>query len=157
MGLKAFYGDLSTPRIFAIDVDSMTRIVNPDISINAAAYPVDKVTNKLLYAITRGERSVTPIDLATHRAGTFDLMFEGIRSALKGPIQQTINLAERNLENELDARLVKTLFLVKYVQEFKASVRNLCVLMLDHFDQDVSELKKRIEESLNRLVNQVYI
>ena len=113
-----------------------------------------------------GERSMLGVfqevakKIADHELGeiaTFDLMFEGIRSALKGPIQQTINLAERNLENELDARLVKTLFLVKYVQEFKASVRNLCVLMLDHFDQDVSELKKRIEESLNRLVNQVYI
>jgi len=113
-----------------------------------------------------GERSMLGVfqevakRIADHELGelaTFDLMFEGIRSALKGPIQQTINLAEGNLENELDIRLVKTLFLVKYVQEFKASVRNLCVLMLDHFDQDVAELKKRIEESLNRLVNQVYI
>lgn len=70
MGLRAFYGDLSTPRIFAIDVGSMTRIVSPDITINAVAYPVDKIKNNLLFAITRGERSVTPIDLSTHRAGT---------------------------------------------------------------------------------------
>lgn len=70
MGLRAFYGDLSTPRLFAIDVDSMSRIVNPDITLNSTAYPVDKPNSTLLYAITRGERSITPVDLATYRAGT---------------------------------------------------------------------------------------
>ena len=69
MGLRAFYGDLATPRIFAIDVDSMARIASPDIKINAPAYPVDKVTPKLLFGVTRGLNSVTPIDLATLSAG----------------------------------------------------------------------------------------
>ena len=69
MGFRAFYGDLSTPRVFAIDVDSMTRIVNPDIAINSPAYPVDKVHPKLLYGVTRGEKSVTPIDLSKYAAG----------------------------------------------------------------------------------------
>jgi hypothetical protein len=69
MGLRAFYGDLSSPRVFAIDVDSMTRIVDSDITINAPAYPVDKVTSKLLYCVTRGEKSVTPIDLSTFKSG----------------------------------------------------------------------------------------
>ena len=68
MGLKAFYGDLTTPRVFAIDVDNMTRIVEDDIEINAPAYPVDKISSQLLYAITRGEQSVAPIDLKTYRA-----------------------------------------------------------------------------------------
>lgn len=70
MGLKAFYGDLSTPRVFAIDVDSMARIVEEDIPLAAPAYPVDKIKGDLLYAITRGERSVTPIDLGTYAAKT---------------------------------------------------------------------------------------
>lgn len=113
-----------------------------------------------------GERSMLGVfqevakSIAEHDLGdiaTFDLMFEGIRSALKGPIQQTINVAERNLDNKLAIKLIKALFLVKYVQEFKPTVRNLSVLMLDRFDQDVSNLKKRIEQALNELVDQVYI
>jgi len=48
MGLRAYYGDLSTPRVFAIDDDSMTRIVNPDIALNAPANPVGKAATKLL-------------------------------------------------------------------------------------------------------------
>ena len=113
-----------------------------------------------------GERSMLGVfqevakSIADHELGelaTFDLMFEGIRSALKGPIQHSIHLAERNLDNPLAIKILKALFLVKYVQEFKASSRNLQVLMLDHFDADIPELKKRMEEALTELVNQVYI
>lgn len=70
MGLRVFYGDLSFPRVFAIDVESMKRIVDPDIKINSPCYPVDKVDSHLLYGITRGENSVTPIDMRSNRAGS---------------------------------------------------------------------------------------
>ena len=70
MGLRAFYGDLSTPRVFAIDVNSMTRIVEEDIPLSAPAYPVDKISSHLLYAITRGENSITPIDIGTYSSQT---------------------------------------------------------------------------------------
>ncbi len=54
-------------------------------------------------------------------------------------------------------RLLKTLFLVKYVKEFKASVRNLCVLMFDSFEQDLSALREDVQEALNLLEQQTYI
>lgn len=88
---------------------------------------------------------------------TFDLMFEGIRSTLKSSIQSSILRAERNLDYPFAVRLLKTLFLVKYVKEFKASVRNLCVLMLDSFDQDLSTLRDTVQEALNLLEQQTYI
>ena len=69
MKLRAYYGDLSTPRVFAIDVNTMSRLVSPDIEINAPAYPIDKINDKLLLGITRGEKSVTPINLDSRRAG----------------------------------------------------------------------------------------
>jgi hypothetical protein len=49
---------------------------------------------------------------------TFDLMFEGIRTALKSQIQRAIIQAE-NTWTTFAIRLLKTLFLVKYVKEFK--------------------------------------
>lgn len=113
-----------------------------------------------------GERSMlgvfqqVAILIADHEIGqlaTFDLMFEGIRTALKANLQRAILTAERNLDKPFAVRLLKTLFLVKYVKDFKATVRNLCVLMLESFTQDLSELRKNVEEALNLLEQQTYI
>jgi len=88
---------------------------------------------------------------------TFDLMFEGIRTALKSSIQKSIIAAERNLDNRFAIQVLKALFLVKYVKEFKATIRNICVLMQDGFDRDMPRLTKKIEDALNLLENQTYI
>jgi len=88
---------------------------------------------------------------------TFDLMFEGIRTALKSSIQKSIITAERNLDSRFAIQVLKALFLVKYVKEFKATIRNISVLMQDGFDRDMPQLKKRIEDALNLLENQTYI
>jgi hypothetical protein len=88
---------------------------------------------------------------------TFDLMFEGIRTALKTAIQQSILKAERQLDNLFAIRLLKALFLVKYVKEFKPSIRNLCVLMHDSFERDIPTLRTEVEEALNLLEKETYI
>lgn len=88
---------------------------------------------------------------------TFDRMFEGIRSALKGGIQSAINVAERNLNDAHAVRVLKTLFLVKYVKEFKATPRNLSVLMLERFGEDIPAQHKKLEAALNLLEQQTYI
>jgi hypothetical protein len=113
-----------------------------------------------------GERSMlgvfqqVAVHIGDHRVGqlaTFDLMFEGIRSALKSQIQKAIIQAEKHLDNPFAVRLLKALFLIKYVKEFKASVRNLCVLMMESFDQDLPALRKEVEEALSLLEQQTYI
>ena len=113
-----------------------------------------------------GERSMLGVfqqvamQISEHEIGqlaTFDLMFEGIRTALKSQIQKAILTAEQHLDNPFAIRLLKALFLVKYVREFKATVRNLCVLMLDRFDGDLPALRKKVEEALNLLEQQTYI
>ncbi|MEZ6153394.1 MAG: BREX system P-loop protein BrxC [Pirellulaceae bacterium] len=113
-----------------------------------------------------GERSMLGVfqdvakGIADHAVGqlaTFDMMFEGLRTVLKSQIQSSIINAERNITNPLAVRLLKALFLVKYVREFKPTVRNLCVLMLDRFGMDLGQLQTDVEEALNLLENQVYI
>jgi len=88
---------------------------------------------------------------------TFDLMFEGIRTALKSQIQRAILVAEKNLGNDYAVQVLKALFLVKYVKEFKATLRNISILMLDNFDCDIATLQKNVEEALNLLEQQTYI
>ena len=113
-----------------------------------------------------GERSMlgvfqqVAIQIGDHEIGqlaTFDLMFEGIRTALKSNIQRAIIQAENHLDGPFAIRLLKTLFLVKYVKEFKPTLRNLCVLMLDGFNQDLPALRKRVEEALSLLEQQTYV
>lgn len=113
-----------------------------------------------------GERSMLGVfqQVAMHigdyeigHLATFDLMFEGIRSSLKANIQRSILNAETNLEHPFAIKLLKALFLVKYVKEFKASERNLAVLMTERFGQDISKLRKQVEEALNILEQQTYI
>lgn len=113
-----------------------------------------------------GERSMlgvfqeVAIKIKDHQLGelaTFDLMYEGIRTALKSGIQQSIARAENNLSSPFAVRVLKALFLVKYVKEFKPTIRNICVLMHDSFERDLGSLKDEIEKALNLLEKETYI
>ncbi|MFZ4438677.1 MAG: BREX system P-loop protein BrxC [Syntrophales bacterium] len=113
-----------------------------------------------------GERSMLGVfqQVAVHIAcqelgqlATFDLMFEGVRTALKAQAQRAILTAEKQLASPFGIRLLKALFLVKYVREFKATVRNLCILMRESFSQDLPTLRKSVEEALNLLEHETYI
>lgn len=88
---------------------------------------------------------------------TFDLMFEGIRTSLKSQIQKAVLVAERNLGNDFAVRVLKALFLVKYVKKYKATVRNVSILMMDNLERDGAILQKQVEEALNLLEQQTYI
>lgn len=92
-----------------------------------------------------------------NKIATFNLMFEGIRTALKSQIQQSVIVAEKHLDNKLAVSVLKSLFLVKYIKEFKATVTNIRILMLDQFDQDLPVLRESIQEALNLLEQQTYI
>lgn len=87
---------------------------------------------------------------------TFDMMYEGIRSSLAS-IQSSIAIAEKNLENPLAVKILKALFLVKYIKSFKATQRNIAVLMHSNFNENQVEYNKQIEEALNILEDQTYI
>lgn len=88
---------------------------------------------------------------------TFDLLFEGIRSTLMSQTQNSLHVAEQNLDSDLAIRLLKALFLVKYVKGFKATLHNLRILMQSAFDQDLIDLGKNVAEALSLLEGQTYI
>lgn len=88
---------------------------------------------------------------------TFDLMFAGLRTALKGQMQNPIRLAEDNLDNPFAVKLLKAIFLVKYINDFKATAKNLRILMIDGFNKDIKALTREVEEALDLLEQQTYI
>lgn len=113
-----------------------------------------------------GERSMLGVfqqvvkdigDVEVGALATFDHMFAGIRASLKTAAQKHILTAERNLDSELAIRLLKALFLVKYVEGFQATPRNLTVLVYDRFGLDLPALAEDVREALTLLEVQTYV
>lgn len=115
-----------------------------------------------------GERSMLGIlqdvakalgDQPVGRLATFDAMFEGIRNALRGDLQTAVQTAERNLggPGSLTVRLLKVLFLLKFVRAFKSTPRNLAILLIDRCDLDIAAHEQAVRTALNQLENDTYI
>ena len=84
-------------------------------------------------------------------------MYEGLRGVLQTKISNDILQAERTLNDELALKVLKTLFLVKYVKGFPSSLDNITRVMLPTLDTDFPTFRSDIQEALNKLVRQSYI
>ena len=117
-----------------------------------------------------GERSMLGVvqEVATHLKelplGTvvpFDAMFTGIRQAVKSAATRNIATAQAQLPEgpvrDVAVRLLKALFLVKYVGDFSATPRNLTVLLYNRFGQDLTELNRQVTQALDLLEQQTYV
>jgi hypothetical protein len=115
-----------------------------------------------------GERSMLAIfheivkRLGSEQTGafaTFDLMFEGLKSVLRGEFQTSVIKAERTHSGDrpLCVRVLKCLFLLKWVTEFKSTHKNVAILLIDRPDIDIVAHEKAVKEQLNYLESQSYL
>jgi hypothetical protein len=114
-----------------------------------------------------GERSMLGIlqdvvkglgDEQVGRLATFDAMFDGIRSSLRADLQTSVLTAERLLgEASMETRVIKALFLLKFVKEFKSTPRNIAILLIDRCDIDIAAHEKAVRTALNKLEHDTYI
>jgi hypothetical protein len=113
-----------------------------------------------------GERSMLAVfqevakEIRNHDVGqlaTFDLMFEGVAASLRGDIQTAVKQAARQLDDPVAVRVIKALFLLKWVREFKATPRNVAILLIDRPDIDIQQHEKAVREALNLLEAQSYL
>lgn len=88
---------------------------------------------------------------------SFDLLFEGIRSTIRGELQSAVILAEKQVESDFAIKVLKALFMVKYYGNFKSTARNISTLMVDRINIDLKAHDKKVNEALNLLENQIYI
>ncbi|NLN64679.1 MAG: BREX system P-loop protein BrxC [Clostridiaceae bacterium] len=90
---------------------------------------------------------------------SFDQMYEGIAGTLRSEAQNSLLLADRNLRsvNPMAIRVLKVLFLIKYYDSFKATARNLSVLLIDNLNVNLTTHNKSVEEALALLEQQSYI
>ena len=87
----------------------------------------------------------------------FSDMYEGLRGILQTKIQSDIQQAERTLGDDLALKVLKTLFLIKYVKGFPSTADNITKLLLPTLDTDFQTFRSDIHEALNKLVHLSYI
>lgn len=89
---------------------------------------------------------------------TFDKFFDGLSSTIRGELQAQINQAINSLGiDSLEVKILKILFMVKYVKEFNANIDNITTLLVNSVELDISDLKKRVTHALSVLIEQVFI
>lgn len=88
----------------------------------------------------------------------FYSFYAPIESFLEPAVKRTIDQAcEFESLTDFDGNILKTLFLIRYVDVVKSTLDNLITLSIDHIDEDKITLRKQIEDSLNRLERQLLI
>jgi len=113
-----------------------------------------------------GERSMLDVvqniakKIASNKIGsiaTFDMFFDGLSSIIRGDVQTQIQKATDILE-PFTSKVLKTLFMIKYVKEFTPNIDNITTLLVDTIiDVNISDLKKQVQSALNTLISQTYI
>jgi hypothetical protein len=89
---------------------------------------------------------------------TFDQMFDGITATLRGDMQTSILQAANHLEDPLALKVLKALFLLKWVREFKATPRNVAILLINRANiDDIVAHEKAVKQSLALLAAQSYL
>ncbi len=114
-----------------------------------------------------GERSMLEVFQSVAKAirndevgtlATFDRMFDGITATLRGDMQTSIHQAANHLENPLAVKILKALFLLKWVREFKATPRNVAILLIDRANiEDIAAHEKAVKQALAVLAAQSYL
>ncbi len=118
--------------------------------------------------LSRGERSILDAFqsaaklVALHDVGILVPLYRfysSIESFLDTAVKRTIDQARDNnsLEHPFDIDLLQVLFLIRYVDEVKGNVDNLVTLCMDEMDADRLALRRKIEESLQRLEKETLI
>jgi hypothetical protein len=112
-----------------------------------------------------GERSMlnvvqkVALDISAEPVGTlasYDYFFDGISNIIRPELQTQITLAKNSLD-PFAIKVLKILFLVKYVDSFSSNIQNITTLLVDSLDVNVAELTQNVKNALSTLLSQVYI
>ncbi|NLB11218.1 BREX system P-loop protein BrxC, partial [bacterium] len=108
-----------------------------------------------------GERSMLDAfqmaanSISSEEVGTlvpFHKFYHSVEGFLDTAVKRTIDqAAENKVFDEFDVQMLRTLFMIRYVDIIKGTLDNLVTLSIEKIDEDKLALRKRIEESLLRL------
>lgn len=92
----------------------------------------------------------------------FYLFYDTLRNSLDSAIRRVIDRAQTAADNgdglELqDVNVLKLLYLIRYIDDIKANIDNIAILMIDDVRVDKIALRQSVSDSLERLLSQNYI
>ena len=92
----------------------------------------------------------------------FYLFYNTVHTFLESSIRRVIDRCQAAADNhdgieQYDVNILKLLYLVRYVDDVKANVDNISVLMADDIRTDKITVRLKIQQSLDRLVSQNYV
>jgi hypothetical protein len=112
-----------------------------------------------------GERSMLSVfqevakaikELPVGRLASFDQLYDGIRDVIRADKQQTMVTAQNQL-GELELRILKALFLLKWVPQFKSTARNIAILLINEPNFDIRAHEQAVKDALINLESQSYL
>ena len=117
--------------------------------------------------LAKGERSMLDafqtgaLDVSDEDIGVLVPLYRfypAIESFLEGVVRRAIESVRSNPSLEaFDEQVLKTLFLIRYVDEISGNIENLVTLFIDRIDADRLELRRKVEASLQRLEGQTLV
>lgn len=92
----------------------------------------------------------------------FSLFYNTVHTFLESAIRRVIDRCQTAADShdgiaQYDVSILKLLYLIRYVDDIKANVDNITTLMVDDIRADKIDMRKSIQESLDRLASQNYI
>ena len=112
-----------------------------------------------------GERSMLSVfqevakaikELPVGRLASFDQLYDGIRDVIRADKQQTMVTAQ-NQVGPLELRILKALFLLKWVPQFKSTARNIAILLISEPNFDIRAHEQAVKDALINLESQSYL
>lgn len=88
--------------------------------------------------------------------------YDSVHSFLDGSIRRVIERCQKAADNhdgieDYDVKVLKLLYLIRYIDDVKANLDNIVILMADDIRTDKIELRQTVQKSLDRLKSQNYI
>lgn len=92
----------------------------------------------------------------------FYLFYDSVHTFLEDSIRRVVARCQRAADEnngieQQDVNVLKLLYLIRYIDDFKANIENITILMIDDIRTDKINLKNQVTESLNRLLQQNYV
>lgn len=101
-------------------------------------------------------------DMDEYTLAPFYLFYDTVHTFLDSSIRRVIERCQRAADDgngiePQDVNVLKLLYLVRYVDDIKANLDNIVILMADDIRLDKITMREQVRDSLNRLLSQNYI
>jgi hypothetical protein len=112
-----------------------------------------------------GERSMLSVfqevakaikEMPVGRLASFDQLYNGINDVIPSNKKQTMVTAQ-NQVGELELRILKALFLLKWVPQFKSTACNIAILLINEPNFDIRAHEQAVKDALINLESQSYL